>query len=146
VWKEETMNIKKILVAVDGSEHSMRAAEYAGGLAGLVGAEIILTHCHKPFPVLLGEPYFQKAINKINQETQKLMAPYEALLRQNEIPHSHRIMDGSPAEIISDVAKIEKADMIIMGSRGLNELEGLLLGSVTHRVLKTAPCPVLVIR
>jgi len=140
------MNIKKILVAVDGSEHSMRAAEYAVGLVGLVGAEIILTHCHKPFPVLLGEPYFQKAINKINEAAQELMAPYAALLRQNEIPHSDRIMDGSPAEIISSVAKIEKVDIIIMGSRGLNDLEGLLLGSVTHRVLKTAPCPVLVIR
>jgi nucleotide-binding universal stress UspA family protein len=41
---------------------------------------------------------------------------------------------------------MEKADMIIMGSRGRTDLEGLLLGSCTHRVLKTASCPVLVIR
>lgn len=140
------MNIQKIVVAVDGSAHSMRAAEYAADLAAQVGAEIVLTHCHRPFPHLLGEPYYQKAIHKINQEAQKLMAPYVELLRQTEVPFTDRIMDGSPAQIISDVAKIEKADMIIMGSRGLNDLEGLLLGSVTHRVLTTAPCPVLVIR
>lgn len=140
------MNVQKIVVAVDGSDHSLRAAEYAVDIARLVNAEIILTHCHKPFPMLLGEPYFQKAINKINEGAQALLVPYIELFMKNEISCTERIMDGSPAEIISEVARIEKADMIIMGSRGLNDLEGLLLGSVTHRVLKTAPCPVLVIR
>ena len=140
------MDIKKILVAVDGSEHSMRAAEYAANLVKPMGAEIILAHCHKHYPVLLGEPYFQKAIDKINKEAQQLMKPYLELLEEKGIPHTERILEGSPAEMISDVARTEKVDMIVMGSRGLNDLEGLLLGSVTHRMLKIAPCPVLVIR
>ena len=57
-----------------------------------------------------------------------------------------RILEGPAAEAICEVAKIEKIDLIVMGCRGRNDLEGLLLGSCTHRVLKTAPCPVLVIR
>jgi nucleotide-binding universal stress UspA family protein len=140
------MEIKKLLVAVDGSEHSMQAAEYASNLAKLMGAEIILTHCHKHYPALLGEPYFQKAIDIIDKDARQLMGPYVELFIERGIPHSERILDGSPGEMITDAATTEKVDMIIMGSRGLNDLEGLLLGSVTHRVLKTAPCPVLVIR
>ena len=140
------MEIRKILVAVDGSGHSMQAAEYASDLAKLMNAEIILTHCHKHYPVLLGEPLFQKAIDKIDKEAQQLIQPYAELLKERGIPHTERILEGSPGEMISDAARTEKVDMIVMGSRGLNDLEGLLLGSVTHRVLKTAPCPVLVIR
>ena len=143
---EKNMDIKKILIAVDGSEHSMRAAEYAVNLAKLMDAEIILVHCHKHYPALLGEPYFQKAIDRINNDAQQLMEPYVELLNEKGVSHTDRILDGSPAEMISDAAKAEKIDMIVMGSRGLNDLEGLLLGSVTHRVLKTASCPVLVIR
>jgi len=144
--EERIMDLKRILVAVDGSEHSLRAAEYAANLAKLIGAEIILTHCHKLYPVLVGEPHFQKAIDKINKDAQQLIEPYVELLKERGVPYTDRILDGSPAKMLCDVARIEKVDMIIMGSRGLNDLEGLLLGSVTHRVLKTAPCPVLVIR
>ena len=144
--EEKIMDIKKILVAVDGSEHSLRAAEYAANLAKLMDVEIILTHCHRHYPVLLGEPYFQKAIDKINKEAQQLLEPYVELLKERGVSHIDRILDGSPAEMISHAARTEKVDMIVMGSRGLNDLEGLLLGSVTHRVLKTASCPVLVVR
>jgi nucleotide-binding universal stress UspA family protein len=57
-----------------------------------------------------------------------------------------RILEGPAAQAICRLADIEKIDLIVMGCRGRNDLEGLLLGSCTHRVLKTAPCPVLVIR
>ena len=140
------MMIKKILVAVDGSEHSMHAARYAAELAMQMDAEIILIHCHKPFPAILGEPYFQHAIDKINEEARKLLEPYVTLLKESNVTYADRVLDGSPAENITNAAVVEKVDLIVMGSRGLNDLEGLLLGSVTHRVLKTSPCPVLVIR
>ena len=57
-----------------------------------------------------------------------------------------RIFEGPAGHAICEAAEIEKVDMIVMGTRGGNDLEGLLLGSCTHRVLKTAPCPVLVVR
>jgi nucleotide-binding universal stress UspA family protein len=140
------MQLKKILVPVDGSESSMRAAGYAAEMAQLMHSEILLMHCHKSFPVVLGEPYFQKAIDKILKKSNELLDPYIKILQNAGVDFIDRIIEGPAAKAICEVAKIEKIDMIVMGCRGRNDLEGLLLGSCTHRVLKTASCPVLVIR
>ncbi len=140
------MQLKKILVPVDGSEFSMRATGYAVDMAKLTNCEILLIHCHKSFPAILGEPYFQKAINKILKKSNELLDPYKKKVQDAGITFIDRILEGPAAQAICEVADIEKIDMIVMGCRGRNDLEGLLLGSCTHRVLKTAPCPVLVIR
>jgi len=140
------MELKKILAPVDGSEHSMRAVAYAADMATLMDSEILLIHCHKSFPVVLGEPYFQKAIDKIMKNSNELLDPFRKIVRDAGVTFIDRILEGPAAQAICEVADIEKIDMIVMGSRGRNDLEGLLLGSCTHRVLKTAPCPVLVIR
>ena len=140
------MKLKKILVPVDGSEYSRRAAAYAAEIAEIVDGKVMLLHCHKSFPVVLGEPYFQNAINKIIKQAEVLLEPFRMILQDAEVDYSERILEGPAPKAICETAEIEKADMIVMGSRGRNDLEGLLLGSCTHRVLKTAPCPVLVIR
>jgi nucleotide-binding universal stress UspA family protein len=140
------MNLKRIMVAADGSEHSMRAARYALDLSKLTGAEIILIYCHRPFPALLGEPFFQKAVIRTLEKSNQLLEPYRELCRERGVSFSDRILEGSPGRMISEAAEIEQCDMIIMGSRGRTDLEGLFLGSVTHRVLTAATCPVLVVR
>jgi len=53
------IQIEKILLPVDGSDHSMHAAQYATDLARIMQAEIVLLHSHKPFPVVLGDPIFK---------------------------------------------------------------------------------------
>jgi nucleotide-binding universal stress UspA family protein len=124
----------------------MRAAGYAADMATLMDCEILLIHCHKSFPAILGEPYFQKAINKILKKSNELLDPYRKIVQDAGVTFIDRILEGPAAQAISEVADIENIDMIVMGCRGRNDLEGLLLGSCTHRVLKTAPCPVLVVR
>ena len=140
------MKLKKFLVPVDGSDYSMRAAKYASELATLMDGEILLMHCHKPFPVVLGEPNFQKAVDKRMEKSNELIEPYRKLFQETGTSFIERILERPAANAICEVAKLEKLDMIVIGSRGRNKLEGLLLGSCTHRVLSTAPCPVLVIR
>ena len=140
------MKLKNFLVPVDGSDYSIRAAKYAAELANLIGGEIVLMHCHKSFPVVLREPHFQNAINKINEKSNKLIEPYRKLFQKTGTSFVERILEGPAAKAICEVAELEKLDMIVIGSRGRNKLEGLLLGSCTQRVLNTAPCPVLVIR
>lgn len=140
------MSTQRYLVPVDGSAFSMAATRYAVQLVRRLSGEIVLLHCHKPFPITLGEPYFQRAITKIAEKAEALLTPYRDLMQRSELRHEIRILEGPAAEKIVTVADIEKCAMIIMGSRGRSDLQGLLLGSVTHRVLHSAPCPVLVIR
>lgn len=140
------MSTPLILLPVDGSEHADRAATYAAKMAAIMGGRVLLLHCHRPFPVKLGEPYFQKAIDKIMHQAGDLLAPFRSILTEKRLDHSELIIEGPPAEKICEIARIENCEMIVMGSRGRSDLKGLLLGSVAHRVLQQAPCPVLVIR
>ncbi len=140
------MQIKKILTPVDGSDHSMNAAKYSAEFALSLGAKITLLHCHRRFPVILAEPHFQNAINDIMKDSEELVQPFVDMLDEKKVEYETRILEGSPGSVIPEVAEIEKMDMIIMGSRGVSDLEGLILGSVTHKVLHATECPVLVLK
>jgi nucleotide-binding universal stress UspA family protein len=140
------MSEVNILVPVDGSPHAMRANDYAIKMAGLLSAEIILLYCHKPFPSVLGEPYLQKAITQRLENSQKQLEPYEVRLKAAGVACETRILEGPPGSRICETARIEDCEMIVMGSRGRTDLQGLLLGSTAHRVLHCAPCPVMVVK
>jgi len=140
------MEHKKLLVAIDGSEYSNKVLDKAIEYANLLDAEIVLVYCHKKFPAIMGQPYRDKEISAIIGETEKLIKPYLARLKDKNIQVEERLMEEPAGTIISDIARIEKCDLIIMGSRGLTNLASLIVGSVTNRVLQTAPCSVLVVR
>lgn len=137
------MDISKILLPIDGSEHSVRAAQEAAAFAKFFKAEIILLHCTTVFPNLkLKSDYAREVADSAN----KALGPVRDVLQDHGIRYMERVVDISPTEAISDIAEREHVDMIIMSKRGVNPLQGLLLGSVTERVLKTAPCRVLVVK
>lgn len=138
--------MKKILLAIDGSDHSAKVLDTAIEYARLMQAMIVFVYCHEKFPVILGEPYRNKEIAKILEESEKVVAPFLQRLTAENIPFEDRIMEEPAAQRITDIAEIEKCDLIVMGSRGLSNLASLVVGSVTHRVLQTAPCSVLVVR
>jgi nucleotide-binding universal stress UspA family protein len=119
---------------------------YALKMAVLMGARLLLLHCHRPFPVRLGEPHFQNAIDKIMVQANTLLEPFRSMLTEKGVDIADLIMEGPPGEKICEVARNESCEMVIMGSRGRSDLKGLLLGSVAHRVLQQASCPVLVVR
>ena len=139
------MALKKILMAIDGSEHSRQVLEKAIEYAKLLDAGIILVYCHAKFPVNLGEPYRDQHIASILDESENLIKPFVQRLQDEKIPVEERLMEEPAGKIIPEIAKIEKCDLIVMGSRGLSNLANLIVGSVTNRVLQTAPCAVLVV-
>ena len=140
------MGQNKILLAIDGSEHSGTVLEKAIEYAKLRDTGIILVHCHEKFPVNLGEPYRDNQIASIIRESEKLVAPFVQRLQSENIQVEDRLMEEPAGKTIPEIAKIEKCDLIIIGSRGFSNLTNLIVGSVTTRVLQTAPCPVLVVR
>jgi nucleotide-binding universal stress UspA family protein len=138
------MNIKKILNPVDGSAHSINSTQYAIALARTFDAQILLLHCHARFPIVFAEPHFQEAVNEINKASEGLVEPFIKILEQAKIKFDVLILEGSPGNKIPDVARIEKIDLIVMGSRGVTDFTGLLLGSVAHTVLHKSDAPVFI--
>lgn len=145
-WRTAMMSRKKIVVAVDGSEHSNKIIDKAIEYSNMVEARIILVYCHKKFSAHIGQLQADKEIPLIKKESQQLLDPYIERFKDKNIEVEQRIMEEPAGAVIADIATIEKCDLIIMGSRGLTNLASLIVGSVTNRVLQTAPCSVLVVK
>jgi len=138
---------KNILLGVDGSEHALHAAKTAADLARSMDSEILrIVVAFEPVPPYLGEPNMQTAISARMNEAETILE--KAMHAVGEIPgevHTE-ILEGPPAEAILEVANTRQCDLIVMGSRGLGMLGGVLLGSQSQKVVRHATCPVLIVR
>jgi nucleotide-binding universal stress UspA family protein len=144
------MIVKKIFVAIDGSEISDRALEAACVLARLFTAEIILVNVEQGFPPNDFEPFNVSQTVTIDEvlyaASKKLLAHAEQKANALGIAdiRTHSGL-GDPAGYILELAKEEKPDLIVLGRRGRGQLAGLLLGSVSQKLVSLAPCKVLVV-
>ncbi|HXF72542.1 MAG TPA: universal stress protein [Actinomycetota bacterium] len=134
----------KILVAVDGSEPSARAARLAAQVARMSGGEVVVVHVVER-EIGRGaavEPETTEEAVRLVDETLEAIRAEGASVRGRALPSAI----GGVARTILDAAREEGADLIVMGTRGLGDFASLVVGSVTHKVLHGAPCPVLVVR
>lgn len=138
---------ERILLAVDGSEHGYRAAKMAADLARAMKSERLrIVISYNRIPPYLGEPNLQMAINARLAEVQEILQ--KAVETVGDVPaeiHTE-LIEGDAAESIIEVAKTRESSVIVMGSRGLGGLAGLVLGSTSQKVVSHAPCPVLIVR
>ena len=137
------MAYNRILLPVDGSEHSMHAVAHAVSLVR-EGGEIVVATVLPPIPNVIGGDARKEAVKAdaslITQPVMDVIAKDNIACREKIVLHT------STAEGIIETAEDMKCDLIVMGSRGRSDIEGLLLGSVTHKVLTLATVPVLVVR
>ena len=137
----------RILLAVDGSDHALHAARKAAELARTMNpSEFRIVVSYDTIPMYLGEPNMQFAIDSRKGDAEEVLS--QAVKEVGSIPcdiHTE-LIEGNPAESIIEVANTWKSDLIVMGSRGLGTLAGLLLGSTSQKVVAHAPCPVLIVR
>jgi nucleotide-binding universal stress UspA family protein len=139
---------KSLVVGVDGSEQSAKAAAYAVGLAGKLGLGVLLVHVVPSVAVPAGAIGFgEEWLQAHRVRGEALLDLLVNQLERPEVPVSKRLVDaGSPAEVLSDLAGDLGAEMVVVGSTGLNTVTRLLLGSVADRLTHLSPVPVLVVR
>jgi nucleotide-binding universal stress UspA family protein len=140
----------KTLLAVDGSDNSYEAVH---AMKYFVRAEqLTLLHAldvpRPAYPMMLpkvaGEQY--KAFEQIMREDgERLLDRVQSLLPMHAGPSTKQLRMGSPVEVIVSMAQEQKADLIVMGARGLGPVKERLLGSVSHRILTLAPCATLIV-
>ncbi|MBS7649869.1 MAG: universal stress protein [Candidatus Bathyarchaeia archaeon] len=137
--------MKKLLVPVDGSESSNMAVKYACEIAHKFGSEITLL-CVIPPPIVLGVEAGVIDYRPLEESGRTVIEKAKRMVESAGLSASTRLETGQVADIIVNIAKEEKTDLIIIGSRGLSGVKRFLLGSVSNRVSHHAPCPVLIVR
>jgi nucleotide-binding universal stress UspA family protein len=139
---------KNILLAVDGSEPSLKAAKMAAEMTRCNPAAVTLriVIAYDPIPTYLGEPNLQHAIDMRMKDAEASLQQALAIVGDVPAEIHTEILEGPAADAILRVAETRESDLIVMGSRGLGQITGLLLGSQSQKVANNAPCPVLIVR
>jgi len=146
--------INKLLVALDGSNHSLKAVDYASEIAVALKAEVILLYVVKTYELPEGVQEYAdlEHIPGTNMEILKkvagdLVSNAERRARKKGVADTvGEVQEGPVARTIVARAEHHDASMIVVGSRGLGNIEATLRGGVSHRVELLAKCPVLTVR
>mgnify|MGYP001182223062 CR=1 FL=1 len=136
---------KKLLVAVDGSENSLRAAKHAAHIASLSENCSVTIVYVADYSKVQSEVLYE-SFEELKEENRKKIVPAEEIFQNKHISYTVEILQGMPGQTIVNYANKHGFDMLIIGSRGLNALQKMVLGSVSHKVVKGADCPVLVVK
>ena len=136
----------KILIAIDGSDHADLAFRQALGIAQERDVEFILLNCFEELPSSIGGAARTGLVAELEKDARNTLAPYEKLAKDAGKSYKSFVRSGPAARAIVHLADEEKCDLIVMGSRGLGDFSGILMGSVSHRVLSQATQPVLIVR
>jgi nucleotide-binding universal stress UspA family protein len=140
----------KTLLAVDGSDNSYEAVHALKYFAR--AEQLTLLHAlnvpRPAYPMILpevAEDLYKTVEQNMREDGERLLNRVQSLLPIHAGPSTKHLRIGSPAEVIVSMAEEQKADLIVMGARGLGPVKERLLGSVSHRILTQAPCATLIV-
>ncbi len=138
-----------ILVPIDGSKTALRAADYAITQAKRIRAQVHLLNVQLlPDTYRTEREYLAVASNRelTTRRAEAILKPAVARLRRARVQHTVHISYGDIAPAIARVVRQLKCDSIVMGTRGLGPIGGLLLGSVAMKVIHLAKIPVTLVK
>ncbi|MCK4583376.1 universal stress protein [Candidatus Bathyarchaeota archaeon] len=150
----ETSFPKKMIVASDGSKHSLHAAEKAAQMAKSSKSDVVIVHVLHPYIHLttapglvdIGATYEIDNEEKIKKSGEEVMAKTKKVFDKASVKVSTRFLKGNVAQAIIGEAVKDKSDLIVVGATGRSGLAEWLLGSDAEKIARNAPCPVLIVR
>ncbi|MGZ4857006.1 MAG: universal stress protein [Methanobacteriaceae archaeon] len=145
----------KILLPTDGSKYAEKAAEHAIWIASKSGAEIIVLNVIETSSLvgLPAEDLIVRIREMLKEEGRRSLERISELVSESEkeqqmkkdIKITLKTEEGSPADSIIKTVEKENVDLVVMGTSGKHGLDRFLLGSVTEKVVRSAPCSVLAV-
>ena len=140
----------KTILAVDGSDNAYEAVHVMKYMAR--SEQLTLVHAlnvpRPAYPMMVSEAaeeLYTALEQSMREDGERLLNRVQSLLPLHAGPTTKHLRVGSPTEVILSMAEEQKADLIVMGARGLGPIKERLLGSVSHRILTLAPCATLIV-
>jgi nucleotide-binding universal stress UspA family protein len=141
-----------IVIGTDGSETAKEAVRQATELAKVLGSSIHLVSAYEPVP----DSRLREERQEVPEDLQWMVNPREDVtstledaaeeVKETGVKVEIHAREGDPADAILDVAEEQKADLIVVGNKGMTGAKRFLLGSVPNKVSHHAPCSVMIIR
>ena len=127
----------KMLVGVDGSESAQRAVAWCAAHATALDANVIAVHAIEvPVHALLPDAYAPPVYADVDREHIRdvLRDEWCSTLNAANVPFDAKVIEGYPADVIMEAARRERADIVVVGRRGLGGFKKMLLGSTSHQL------------
>lgn len=137
---------KKILLAADGSDHSIRATAEVIKIASLNETSTVTVVLVADYSQAKSDVLHSGSSVELDMKRRRKLLPVEELLRAANINYRVQILHGVPGPSIVEFANKQNYELLVIGSRGLNSLQEMVLGSVSHKVVKRAECPVMIVK
>ncbi|MDN4494636.1 universal stress protein [Ureibacillus aquaedulcis] len=137
---------KHILLAADGSENAVRAAKEAIKIAACHEDSMIEIVYVVDFDQSKSDVLHSSSSEARNLERRKKIARVEQLIKESNVSYKVTFLHGTPGPEIVKYANEQQAELVVIGSRGLNSLQEMVLGSVSHKVMKRVNCPALIVK
>lgn len=135
-----------ILLAADGSENSVRAATEAIKLAKCSPNSIVEVVMVTDFDKSKQDILHAQSAESLILDRRRKISNVEQLLKSEQVNYKVTFLKGVPGPEIVRYANEQQADLLVIGSRGLNSLQEMVLGSVSHKVMKRVKCPALIVK
>ncbi|MER1989704.1 MAG: universal stress protein [Solibacillus isronensis] len=137
---------QNILLAADGSQNSIRAAKEALKIAQINAETLVTIIFIIDMEKAKTDVLHSSSIESLYMERRRKLVPIEELFNEHQVRYKVEIIHGSPGPEIIKFANTQNVDLVVIGSRGLNSLQEMVLGSVSHKVMKRVQCPAMLVK
>jgi nucleotide-binding universal stress UspA family protein len=141
------MKIERILYPTDFSAKSQDAREYAIYMAKSLNSSLHLLHAIEPLDYDEMDEEILEFYKELENQLEEKMEAEKKIFRESDLQIQAEIIIGSRWKVINNYAKENDINLIIMGSHGIkNETGNISVGTTSHKVMFSSPCPVLIVR